>query len=157
MQRISLALMTIALAAGCARTVKVESDPGRGRVDVDVERPGASEGWSATLAARGGSGVTGSASAMTGHDMTHVTVRVAGAHAGARLPWHIHEGSCGDGSPPIVGAPSAYPPIVVGSDGRGSAEAHLTVDLNEAKNYIINVHASPTNLGTIVSCGDLND
>jgi hypothetical protein len=73
------------------------------------------------------------------------------------LPWHIHEGKCGDASPPIVGDASAYPPIVVGSDGSGTATAHVTVDLNEAKQYIVNVHASPTALGTIVACGDFDD
>jgi hypothetical protein len=153
-----LAIAVAALVAGgCAKTVKVETDPGSGKVDVDVQRPGASEGWRATLAPMGGSGVSGSATGTSGHDMTHVTVMVMGATAGARLPWHIHEGKCTDASPPIVGPPAAYPPLTVGADGRATAQVHLTMDLNEAKSYIINVHASPTNLGTIVSCGDLND
>jgi hypothetical protein len=86
-----------------------------------------------------------------------VSARVNGARPGARLPWHIHEGTCGDASPPMVGDASAYPPMVVGSDGRATAEAHLALNLNEAKNYIVNIHASPTDLGTIVSCGDLDD
>jgi hypothetical protein len=56
-----------------------------------------------------------------------------------------------------VGDASAYPPLVVGADGTATATAHIPVKLNEARNYIINVHASPTNLGTIVACGDFND
>ncbi|HET7233309.1 MAG TPA: hypothetical protein VFJ16_25075 [Longimicrobium sp.] len=152
-------LMAVALlaAAACSRTVKVQTDPGSGKVDVDMGRPGANEGWSGTLNAVGGSGITGTARGTSGHDMTHVVVNVMGAQAGARLPWHVHEGKCGDASPPIVGPPTAYPPLVVGADGRATAEAHLSMDLNEAKSYIVNVHASPTNLGTIVSCGDFND
>jgi Cu/Zn superoxide dismutase len=156
MQGMALALVTV-LAAGCARTVKVETDPASGRVDVDYQRAGSAEAWNASLAARNGSGVTGTATATSRSDMTHVSARVNGARPGARLPWHIHEGTCGDASPPMVGDASAYPPLVVGSDGRATAEAHLALNLNEAKNYIVNIHASPTDLGTIVSCGDLND
>jgi hypothetical protein len=155
--RIAAVAAAVLLAAGCARTVKVQTDPGTGHVDVDMQRPGAAEGWRGTLNAVGGSGVTGTATGTTGHDMTHVVVSVSGARPGATLPWHVHEGKCGDASPPVVGAASAYPPLVVGADGTARAEAHLTFDLNEAKNYIINVHASPTDLGTIVSCGDFND
>lgn len=153
-------MLTVALAAlvagGCAQSVKVESDPNSGKVDVDVQRTGASESWSGNLSSMNGSSVNGSARGMSGHDMTHVTVNVVGAHAGARLPWHVHEGQCSDASPPIVGAPTAYPPLTVGADGRAAGEAHLTLDLNEAKSYIINVHRSPTDL-TVISCGDFND
>jgi len=156
MRAATLALAAL-VAAGCAKTVKVETDPSSGKMDVDVQRPGASEGWHATLAPMSGSSVSGTASGTTGHDMTMVTVNVSGARAGSTLPWHIHEGKCTDGSPPIVGPPSAYPPLQVGPGGTATAQVHLSMDLNEAKSYIINVHASPSNLGTIVSCGDLND
>jgi hypothetical protein len=156
MRAVSLALAAL-VVAGCAKTVKVETDPGSGKVDVDVQRPGAMEGWHATLMPMNGSGISGMAMGTTGHDMTMVTVNVTGAQAGATLPWHVHEGKCTDASPPVVGPASGYPLLHVGPDGRASAEVHLTMDLNEAKSYIINVHASPTNLGTIVACGDLND
>lgn len=66
-------------------------------------------------------------------------------------------GNCGDSSPPIVGPPSAYPPLRAGSGGTARAEAHVPVELNEARRYIVNVHASPTNLGTIIACGALED
>ncbi len=155
--RIATMALAVLFAAACARTVKVETDPGSGKVDVDVQRAGAAEGWSGTLSPVGGSGISGTATGSTANDMTHVSVSVAGAQAGARLPWHVHEGKCGDASPPIVGPASAYPPLVVGADGRATAQAHVPVQLNEAKTYIVNVHASPTNLGTIVSCGDFND
>lgn len=153
-------MLTLALAAmvvgGCARSVKVETDPSNGKVDVDVQRTGEAESWSGNLSPVNGSSVSGSARGTSGHDMSHVMVNVVGAQAGARLPWHVHEGKCGDASPPIVGAPTAYPPLTVGADGRAAGEAHITVDLNEAKSYIINVHRSPTDL-TVISCGDFND
>ena len=153
----ALTLAFIAVTGACAKTVKVETDPKTGRTDVDVQKPGVPETWSGTLSAVGGSGISGTASGTTAHDSTHVTVKISGATPGATLPWHVHDGKCGDASPPVVGNASAYPPLVVGADGTATAMAHITVKLNEARNYIVNVHASPTNLGTIVACGDIND
>ena len=155
--RIATLAVAFVLAAACSRTVKVETDPSTAKVDVDVQRPNQPEGYTGTLAAVGGSGVGGSATGTTGNDSTHVTVNVTGGTPGATLPWHIHEGKCSDAGAPVVGDASAYPPLVIGSDGTATAQAHVSVGLNEAKNYIINVHASPTNLGTIVACGDFND
>jgi hypothetical protein len=154
-----LTALTLALVVGaaCTRTPKVEVDPKTGRTDVDVQAPGAPETWKATLTAVGGSGVSGSASGTTAHDSTHVTVTIMGATPGATHPWHIHDGKCTDASPPVVGDASAYPPLVAGSDGRATATAHIAIKLNEARNYIINVHASPSNMGTIAACGDYND
>ena len=156
--RIALAISAALLAiSGCSQTPKVESDPERGAVDVDVERSGEAETWSARLDAVGGSGVTGSATATDMNDATHATITIMGSRGGGVHPWHIHEGRCGDANPPIVGPASAYPPLNVGSGGGATAQAHVPVELNEAKNYIVNVHASPTNLGTIIACGDLDD
>ena len=156
--RIAYALPAALLAiAGCSQTPKVETDPESGRVDVDVESPGQAEAWSATLSAVGGSGVSGTATARDMDDATHATINITGARSAGVHPWHIHEGRCGDANPPIVGPATAYPPLNVGAGGTATAQAHVPVELNEAKNYIVNVHASPGNLGTIIACGDLND
>ena len=79
---------------------------------------------------------------------------VTGATPGATYPWHVHEGKCSDANTPIFSDPSAYPSLVAGADGTASATAHIYKKLSEALNYIINVHASPTNMATIVACGD---
>ena len=152
-----IAKLTVAflLVAACSRTVKVETADGK--ADVDIQAPNVPETYSGTLASMSGSAITGTSSGQTGADKTTVTVNIAGATAGATHPWHIHEGTCADANAPVVGAASAYPALVVGADGRATAQASLTVGLNEAKNYIINIHQSPTNLGTIVACGDFND
>ena len=155
--RIAKIAVALFVAAACARTVKVETDPETAKVDVDVQAPNVPETYSATMSAVGGSGITGTASGTTANDSAHVTVNITGGQPGATYPWHVHEGTCSDASPPIVGPATAYPPLVAGSEGRATVVAHVPVGLNEAKNYIINVHASPTNLGTIVSCGDYND
>lgn len=153
--RIAKLAAAFLLVAACSRTVKVETADGK--ADVDVQAPNVPETWSGTLSAQGGSSVSGTASGTSASGMTHVTVNIVGGQAGATYPWHVHEGTCADANAPVVGPASAYPALVVGSDGRATAVAHVSVDLNEAKNYIINVHASPTNLGTIVACGDYND
>lgn len=155
--RFAALTLAFVVALGCTRTPKVVVDPKTGRTDVDVQAPGVPETWKATLTAVGGSGISGTAQGTTAHDSTHVTVNIMGATPGATLPWHIHDGKCGDASPPVVGDASAYPPLVVGADGRATAMAHVAIKLNEARNYIVNVHASPANMGTIVACGDYND
>jgi hypothetical protein len=154
--RIANIALAVLVVAACSRVPKVETDPETGTVDVDFERIGQSERFTARLDPVGGSGVSGRAGADGMDDATHAVIAVQG-RAGATYPWHIHEGRCGDANPPIVGPASAYPPVQVGSGGRGTATAHVPVELNEARDYIVNVHASPSNLGTIVACGDLND
>ena len=151
-----LAVAFVALTA-CSRTVKVETDPSGAKADVDIQAPGVPETWSGTLASMSGSSVTGTASGTTANDASHITVNISGGTPGATYPWHVHEGKCTDSGPPIAGDAAAYPALVAGSDGRATATAHLKIKLNEAKNYIVNVHQSPTNLGTIVACGDYND
>jgi hypothetical protein len=155
--RVATLAVALLMTAACSRTVKVETDTKSGKADIDVQAPGAPEGWKGTLSSVGASGITGTATGTTANDMTHVSVTVMGLQAGATYPWHVHEGKCAEASAPVVGPATAYPPLVAGADGRATAEANLSLKLNEAKNYIINVHASPTNLATIVACGDFND
>jgi hypothetical protein len=155
--RIAYIIAAALTVAACSQTPKVETDPRNGRVDVDVERPGQPETFNARLSSMGGSGVSGTATARDMDGATHASVSISGGRSGGTHPWHIHEGRCGDANAPIVGSASAYPPLSVGGGGTATAQAHVSVELNEAKNYIVNVHASPTNMGTIVACGDLND
>ena len=155
--RIATLAIGIILAAACSRTVKVETDPASGKADVDIQAPNVPETYSGTINSVGGSGISGTATGTTARDSVHVTVNLSGGQPGATYPWHVHEGTCSDSGPPIVGPAGAYPPLVAGADGKATATAHVPAGLNEAKNYIINIHASPTNLGTIVGCGDFND
>jgi hypothetical protein len=149
-------ILTMAAFAvvGCVRT---HANEATGAVDVDIESPTKKgEDWSGSLTARGGSAITGSFKALVAEGKTNVSVNLANAMAGQQLPWHVHEGTC-DNDMGIVGSASAYPLITVGNDGTASVNAVLGVSLDEAKDYFVNVHASPTNLQTIVACGDLDD
>lgn len=156
--RIASIAVVLALAAGCTHTPRVNVDPETGRTDVDVERVGTGEMWTGQLRAVGSvTTLSGSASVQVTDDMTHAMVSLAGMPMGASYPWHVHEGMCGDNGP-IVGPANAYPLLTAGSDGRANAEAHLAnLELNEAKSYYVNVHASTSDLGTIVACGPIDD
>lgn len=158
MRRASALVMLGLMAAACA-TPRVNVDPD-GNVDVDVEPVGqGGEMWEGTLQGTPAfASVSGSAMVDARNDTSYVSVQIRGVPAAAAgtHPWHVHRGKCGSNGE-IVGPPTAYPPLRPGSDGAASARAVLPMALNEAEDYYINVHASPTDLGTIVACGAIDD
>jgi hypothetical protein len=156
----TLALVLAAcVTAGSAGCVRVHRDPATGNADIDVENPLKSgETWKANITGRSmWTGASGTATARVEGNNTLVTLVLAGLPAGGPYPWHVHDGTCETGGP-IVGDPTAYPPLMVGADGRAEANARLLgLKLNEAKKYHVNVHRSPTDLATIIACGQLDD
>lgn len=154
MRRLAL-IATTCIAAAC---VHVTTDPVTGRRDVDIEQPGKKgEDWTASLTGQGTYGsVTGTLTAAVLSGTTTATLTVNGATPGASHPWHIHNGTCETGGG-IVGDPGAYPPIVIGDQGTGRASVQLQLQLNEAQRYHVNVHASASDMATIVACGDLSN
>jgi hypothetical protein len=150
-----LAACVVAGSAGC---VRVQRDPVTGNADVDVESPLKSgENWKGNITGRGTwTGASGTSTARVEGGNTLVTLVLTGLPPGGPYPWHVHDGTCEGG--PIVGDPAAYPPLTVGADGRAEANARLiNLKLNEAKKYHVNVHRSPTDLATIIACGELDD
>ena len=148
-------LCAAVLAVGCVRT---STNPATGKIDVDVESPTKKgEDWKGKLIGQGQyMAITGNTSAQVSEGMTTAMVSLYSATAGSTHPWHIHEGKCGSGGP-IVGDPMAYPPLVIGDNGTGSSTAKLNARLNEAKDYSVNVHASSSNMETIIACGMIDD
>jgi hypothetical protein len=142
------ALLWIGLAALTACTVSTN-----GGIDVDPVTDYMGD-WEGELAAVGGSGIRGDVAATSAVATTGVSVTISGATPGARHPWHIHRGTCGSNGA-IVGGAGSYPALEVGSNGVASASANLDVALSEDGQYYVNVHRSPTDLGTIVACGRL--
>jgi hypothetical protein len=154
------ALCALALVAGCSQTPRVHVDPETGRADVDMEASGQSwEEWTGAIQGMGaGARISGTTRVRVQESGMTATVTVSNAPAGEQLPWHVHEGSCDQPGGAIVGTPAAYPPVSVASNGTATATASLSgVRLNEAGRYKVNFHASPTEMGTILACANLDD
>jgi hypothetical protein len=85
---------------------------------------------------------------------TQAHVDMSNAVPGAKHPWHVHRGKCGSDQG-VFGPADAYKPLKVESDGKASATAVLSVPLPKTGDYFVNVHASASNMKTIVACGNL--
>ena len=154
MRRLSLVLVLL-LSAACVRT---KTDPVTGKTDVDVESPlKKGEDWKAKVNGQGTYGaVQGEAKAAVLEGKSTVTVMLTGGKAGASYPWMVHEGKCGSAGAPI-GSAGAYPALTFSSEGKADATVQLPMALDESKDYHVLVHASSSDMATIVACGDLSD
>ena len=85
---------------------------------------------------------------------TQAYAAISNAVPGAKHPWHVHRGHCGSDQG-IFGPADSYKPLEVGKDGRASATAVLSVPVPKTGDYMVNVHASASNMKTIVACGNL--
>lgn len=151
--------LTIVLVSGLVLAcVRSQTNTATGDVDLDVESPTKrGETWNANLTGQAGfPTVTGTARAEVAEGRTTTTISLSGATPGGTHPWHVHEGKCGSGGA-IVGDAAAYTPLSVGAQGTAQGNATVSLTLNEARDYHVNVHASPTDLATIVACGNLDD
>lgn len=141
--RLLAIVLGLGLAASCASRVGDGAGPG-------------AEVRSGTIVSRRGTGVTGTARAVVRSGGTSIVVSLIGAQPNTAHPWHIHDGTCESGGA-VVGSPGAYPPLMVGTTGQAQARATLPGPLATGQNYHVNVHASATEMNTIVACGDLDD
>ena len=133
-------LAAAALTAACASTAEVVESPGRS-LAASMNVTNSYEGrWAAAVNTVPGS--------------TAATISLAGDRSGAVRPWHVHTGTCGSGGG-IVGPANAYPALTVGSDGRATAEARVSVGLEMGQRYHVNIHESPSNLGNVISCAEI--
>lgn len=85
---------------------------------------------------------------------TRTEVTLSNAAPGGEHPWHVHEGTCGSNGG-VLGPGEAYKTLKVGGDGRASQSTTLPMALPTSGSYYVNIHASPSNMGTIVACGNL--
>jgi hypothetical protein len=152
----TLALVFVAaVAVGCVRT---RTDPATGRTDVDVESPAKrGEDWSGQLTGRGmHTAVSGTVRAQSLDGRTTITVQLQGDTPNNSRAWALHEGRC-DTPGPMVGGTYDFPALRIAADGRASATATLQNMLNEAKSYYVAVHASASDMATVIACGELDD
>ncbi len=135
---------------------------GRRAVEIDSDGQLAGNRWTATLATPAnlvgalqvkGTGWMGPGD---GDDSssTSAGVSISNSAPGGRHPWHVHVGRCGQDRG-IFGPAGEYPLLEVGGDGEADADVDLPVPLPMQGQYFIDVHASPSNMGTIVACGNL--
>lgn len=114
--------------------------------------------WNATLVTpselAGAMQVRGVANWVRSDDGSRVSVEISNATSGGVHPWHVHQGRCGDNGP-VVGNAGAYKPLSVSGDGQAKENASLSMQLPLSGNYYVNIHAAPTNQGTIIACGNL--
>jgi hypothetical protein len=141
-------ILTMALAAA---TLGCVTRPGT--LDRSLS-PGAQ--WTATIAPVGTSTLHGTVSFVRTDppNQTRAIFNLAGGEPNAVHPWHVHYGVCGNDQL-IVGSPANYPPLVVGSTGSLTAAAQLPVELVDGTKYVIHVHASPTDMRTVIACSAL--
>jgi hypothetical protein len=110
--------------------------------------------WTAHLSPQGGSKIDGQVVVTPdGPNKMTVKITIASAEPGHVYPWHIHTGKCGPGG--VYGPGSAYTPIKADPYGAATLTVTVPVAAPESGDYHVNIHASPTDMSTIVSCGDL--
>ena len=113
-----------------------------------------SKEWSAVIRAQNGSTVSGTATAVPkAGDSLLVNIRIKGAKASDQNPWHVHSGGC-DSSGAVIGDPSRYAPVTIGTDQAGEATAQVKAVLTVGVPYSVNVHRSPADMA-VVACGNL--
>lgn len=110
--------------------------------------------WSATLRPQNGSTISGTATAQPSvGDTLITTIRIKGGTAGEVHPWHVHSGGC-DSSGAVLGDPSRYAPMTVGTEQSAETTARVKAILALGVPYSVNVHRSTGDM-TVIACGNL--
>lgn len=145
-----VATMASLVAGACVTSPSAHS------TSAQVALPGALR-WSGSLTPQNGSAVRGSAvltPVESDSARTRALVSISGATAGALLPWHVHQGACGEHGG-IVGPAGAYPPLVVAPDGNAQVTVALPFPIPAGGSYSVNIHASQARMDSILACANL--
>lgn len=128
--------------------------------EINTNEIAVTERWNATLGTpsslAGAVQIRGTAwmGSQSGASETQVQIRVSNATPGGIHPWHVHRGQCGNDQG-IWGEAGEYEPMRINDEGNGGASATIGERTPTDGQFYVNVHASPSNLGTIVACGNL--
>ena len=87
---------------------------------------------------------------------TTVQLSMARDHPGNDRVWHIHQGTCTEDKG-IVGATDQFPAFHINENGNGTATATLAAPLAEHASFFVSVHASATEMKTVIACGNLKE
>jgi hypothetical protein len=85
-------------------------------------------------------------------ESARASITISGAKEG-EYPWRVNSGKCGS-SGPAVGSESAYSPIKVSADGKGTATANISFKPTPGTDYSVSVQKSKSDKAAI-ACGDL--
>jgi hypothetical protein len=117
------------------------------------------ERWNAALATpsglQGAVQVRGTGYLARDPNGSKAVIHINNATPGGVHPWSIRTGLCGNAENPAFGDASAYPNLKVDKDGTAQTSATLSAPFPTAGDYSLEVRASPTNMGTIIACGNL--
>ncbi|HEX2781714.1 MAG TPA: hypothetical protein VHM30_19570 [Gemmatimonadaceae bacterium] len=140
-------LATVLVIAGAACVTRP------GTLDQSLA-PGAQ--WTATIAQENGGTLHGTITFVRTEpvEQARAIFALAGGTPNAVIPWHVHFGVCGNDRM-IVGSPANYPPLVLGNNGAINAIAQLPVQLADAQAYVIHLHASPSDIHSVIACAPL--
>lgn len=70
------------------------------------------------------------------------------------LRWAVLPGRCGAGSLPLLGF-DQFPPLDVGSNGRGQLDVEIPLALPQSGSYHVNVYHRGTQLDNVLTCATL--
>ncbi len=108
--------------------------------------------YNVTLAASGGSGVTGTATIEDNAGSTStVRIELVGMVANSSHAGHVHIGSCAQQGAIVTGLEV----VTAGADGRGTATTTGVPDNLLSTEYYIQYHVAVNPPGNPLACGDL--
>lgn len=127
--------------------------------EIQVQDIPVGERWNASLATP--SGLAGAVQVQgTGYiardpsGSAKAVIHVSNATPGGVHPWSVRVGLCGADNP-VFGDLSAYPNLKIDKDGTAQGGATLSVPYPTSGDYSLDVRASPSNMGTVIACGNL--
>lgn len=160
--RKSATWMVACLAFAATACVRTATDEASGAVDIDIESPTKrGESWNGTIQGMGmWAGLTGTSHASVVDGRTKLVLTVQNAAPGTNFSWAVREGKCGEKGP-VVGSAAWYNTLTVDSYGKSGATVDMTLRLDEAKDYAVELYGPTTDPATgmkaVAACGDLDD
>jgi len=145
------AVATIVATAACNPFHKTANE-------IKVQDIPVGERWNAALATpsglQGAVQVRGTGYLARDPGGSKAVIHVSNATPGGVHPWSVRVGHCG-GENEVFGDPSAYRNLKIDKDGTAQTSANLSAPFPTSGDYSLEVRASPTNMGTVIACGNL--
>jgi len=145
------AVATIVATAACNPFHKTANE-------IKVQDIPVGERWNAALATpsglQGAVQVRGTGYLARDPGGSKAVIHVSNATPGGVHPWSVRVGHCGSENE-VFGDPSAYRNLKIDKDGTAQTSANLSAPFPTSGDYSLEVRASPTNMGTVIACGNL--